>query len=81
MLDEYPIAATSFVLIPKQPKDAERTRKILAFFRWALANGQELAGSLNYVPLPEPLVQQIEAYWQSQIGLSEPPSTRPVTKN
>ena len=53
--------ATSFVLIHKQPKDAERNRQTLAFFRWALANGQELAGSLNYVPLPAPLVQRVES--------------------
>ena len=29
--------------------------------------GPELATSLDYVPLPAPLVQQIEAYWQAQI--------------
>ena len=65
--DAYPIVATSFVLIHKHPKDAERANKTLAFFRWALESGQELAGSLNYVPLPDPLVRQIEAYWQAQI--------------
>jgi hypothetical protein len=52
---------------PQAPKDAERNRQTLAFFRWALANGQELAGSLDYVPLPVPLVQQVEAYWQAQV--------------
>ena len=65
--EAYPIVATSFVLIHKQPKDAERNRQTLAFFRWALANGQELASSLDYVPLPPPLVQRVEAYWQAQI--------------
>ena len=65
--DAYPIVATSFVLIHKQPDNAERTRQILSFFRWALANGQELAETLGYVPLPPSLVQRVETYWQAQI--------------
>jgi phosphate transport system substrate-binding protein len=65
--DAYPIVATSFVLIYKQPKDAERARQTLAFFRWALKSGQELARSLDYVPLPPRLVERIETYWKAQI--------------
>ncbi len=65
--EAYPIVATSFVLIHRQSRNVERTRATLGFFRWALASGQELAGSLDYVPLPEPLVRQVEAYWQAQI--------------
>lgn len=63
----YPIAATVFILMYKQPKDPARSRETIAFFRWALENGQALAMSLDYVPLPPPLVQQIETYWQAQI--------------
>ena len=63
----YPISATVFILMYKQPKDAARSQSTLAFFKWALENGQKLATSLDYVPLPPPLVQQIEAYWQAQI--------------
>jgi phosphate transport system substrate-binding protein len=65
--EAYPIVATSFALIHKRPKDAGGNSQTLAFFRWALANGRELAGSLDYVPLPAPLVQRIEAYWQTQV--------------
>jgi len=65
--DAYSIVATSFVLIRKHNKDAERTRETLAFFHWALTSGQELASSLDYVPLPAPLVQRVEAYWHAQI--------------
>jgi phosphate transport system substrate-binding protein len=65
--EAYPIVATSFVLIHKRPQDAERNRQTLAFFRWALADGQELASSLKYVPLPAPLVQRVETYWQARV--------------
>ncbi len=63
----YPITATTFILMYKQPKDAAQSKAALDFFKWAYEHGQPLASSLDYVPLPAPLVQQIEAYWQAQI--------------
>jgi phosphate transport system substrate-binding protein len=63
--DAYPIAATAFILMPKTPKDAAHSKSALAFFRWALENGQKAATELDYVPLPPGLVMQIEAYWKS----------------
>ena len=59
----WPVAATNFILMYKQPKDAQRSRNVKEFFRWAYANGDAQAKSLDYVPLPDALVQQIEAYW------------------
>ncbi len=49
------------------PKDAQRTRNTLDFFKWAFENGQTQADALHFVPLPAELVQQIEAYWASDI--------------
>jgi phosphate transport system substrate-binding protein len=63
----WPIAASSFVLMYKQPKDAARTKTALDFFKWALEKGQQQAKALDYVALPDPLVKQIEAYWASSI--------------
>ena len=42
-------------------------RQALEFFRWAYANGSAQAQSLDYVPLPVELVQQVEAYWAAQL--------------
>jgi phosphate transport system substrate-binding protein len=64
----YPIAATSFIIMSKHPKDAARSKQALDFFRWALEKGQKQAGDLDYVALPTPLVQQIEEYWQREFG-------------
>ena len=62
----WPITATNFILMYKQPKDAQRSQHTLAFFKWALENGQAQAQSLDYVPLPPELVQQIEGYWAAE---------------
>jgi phosphate transport system substrate-binding protein len=51
----------------KKPRDAAASKEALAFFKWAFENGQPLAEQLDYVPLPDPLVKQIEAYWQNEI--------------
>jgi phosphate transport system substrate-binding protein len=67
--DAYPIAATSFILMHKVPKDAARSKAVLDFFEWAFKNGQPQAEALDYVPLPAPLVAQIEAYWKSEFKL------------
>ena len=68
--DAYPIAATVFIIMYKQPKDAARTSTAIDFFRWALERGQKQANDLAYVPLPQTLIQQIETYWKTQfIGL------------
>jgi len=63
----WPITASSFVLMYKQPKDGARSKTALDFFKWALEKGQAQAKALDYVALPEPLVKQIEAYWASSI--------------
>ena len=62
----WPITATNFMLMHKQPKDSTRSADTLAFFKWAFENGQAQANALHYVPLPPELVTQIEAYWGSE---------------
>ena len=58
----YPITATTFILLPKQPKDKAKSQAAVAFFKYALEKGQDQAKKLDYVPLPTELVQQIESY-------------------
>jgi phosphate transport system substrate-binding protein len=58
----YPITATTFVLMPTEPRDKAKSQAALAFFRFALEHGGEQATKLDYVPLPAALVQQIESY-------------------
>jgi phosphate transport system substrate-binding protein len=59
----WPITATNFMLMHKQPEDPARSQTTREFFKWAFEQGQPQAQALHYVPLPPELVQQIEAYW------------------
>ncbi|HVJ38027.1 MAG TPA: phosphate ABC transporter substrate-binding protein PstS [Stenotrophomonas sp.] len=59
----WPITATNFILVQKKPKTAGSLKNTTDFFRWVYASGDEQAKKLDYVPLPDALVKQIEAYW------------------
>ena len=64
---EDPITATTFILMYKSPKDAAHSAAALAFFKWALEDGDDEAAALHYVVLPPNLVKQVEAYWNVNI--------------
>lgn len=63
----YPIAASTFILLPKQPRDKAKSDAAIAFFKYALEKGQGQAKKLDYVPLPSNLVQQIESYVSANV--------------
>jgi phosphate transport system substrate-binding protein len=58
----YPITASTFVLMYKLPKNEATSASARKFFNWALTKGQPQALSLDYVPLPAPLVKRIQGY-------------------
>lgn len=64
----WPIAATTWVIMYKQPKNAEQSKAAFDFFKWSLEKGKEQAASLDYVALPDSLVTRIEGYWQSEFA-------------
>ncbi len=64
----WPISATTFVLVYKNPPDAAATASALKFFKWGFEKGDALAISLDYVPLPENAVKAIEASWHNIQG-------------
>src|SRR5437763_4383405 len=63
----YPVTATTFVIMYKQPKNKGRSDAAIKFFKWALEKGQPQAQKLNYVALPAPLVKQVESYISANI--------------
>jgi phosphate transport system substrate-binding protein len=65
--EAWPITAATFVLMHRRPASPARTAVALDFFRWALDRGQRRAEGLDYVPLPAPLVRQVEAYIEANI--------------
>ncbi len=63
----WPIAGSTFILMHAKPQDASVSAASLAFFDWGYKNGKKLAGDLDYVPMPDNVVAQIEKTWTDQI--------------
>ena len=64
----WPIAATTFVLVYKNPSDQKATAEALKFFKWGFEKGDKLATGLDYVPLPDNAVRAIETSWKGIQG-------------
>jgi phosphate transport system substrate-binding protein len=64
----WPITATTYILVYKNPPDQTATADTLKFFKWGFEKGDQLALGLDYVPLPENAVKAIEASWKGIQG-------------
>jgi phosphate transport system substrate-binding protein len=60
----WPITGASFILLHAMQDKPEAGREVLKFFNWAYKNGGKMAQDLDYVPMPDPVVKQIEASWK-----------------
>jgi phosphate transport system substrate-binding protein len=60
----WPITGASFILLHAKQDKPETGKEVLKFFEWSFRNGQKMAEELDYVPMPEPVVKQIEASWK-----------------
>ena len=55
----YPIASFTWLLVPQRPADAAKGKKLADFLRWAMTDGQQYAGPLDYAPLPQSLATRL----------------------
>jgi len=63
----WPMTAATWILVYKQPSDIVATGEALKFFAWAYKNGGAMASSLDYIPMPDSVVNLIQAKWKSEI--------------
>ena len=64
----WPITATTYILVYKNPPDQRATADTLKFFQWGFEKGEQLALGLDYVPLPQNAVSAITASWKNIQG-------------
>ncbi len=55
--DAYPIATFTYLLIPKQWKDASKEKIVVDFVSWMLEDGQKMVEELDYAPLPHAVAE------------------------
>ena len=63
----WPITAATFILMHKDATDKAASQEAIKFFRWAFKSGGKAAEELDYIPMPDPVVQLIEKTWAAEI--------------
>ncbi|MDD1537318.1 MULTISPECIES: phosphate ABC transporter substrate-binding protein PstS [unclassified Bradyrhizobium] len=63
----WPITAATFILMHKSATDKAAAQEAIKFFRWAFKSGGKMAEELDYIPMPDSVVQQIEKTWAAEI--------------
>jgi phosphate transport system substrate-binding protein len=63
----WPIVASTFILMHKEPTDKAASAEAVKFFGWAFAKGGKMAEDLDYIPMPDSVVKLIQKTWSSDI--------------
>ena len=63
----WPMTAGTWILMYKQPKDSAASAEALKFFDWAYKNGDKMAEELDYIPMPDSVVADVENMWAADI--------------
>ncbi len=65
--DSWPISGATFILMHKTQDKPETAAEVLKFFDWAYAKGDQMAESLDYIPMPDKVVNLIRDAWKKEI--------------
>jgi phosphate transport system substrate-binding protein len=65
--ESWPMTAATWILVYKKPDNPDATADALKFFAWSYAKGDDMAGALDYVPMPDNVVRSVEEMWSRDI--------------
>ncbi|HEY3679426.1 MAG TPA: phosphate ABC transporter substrate-binding protein PstS [Bradyrhizobium sp.] len=63
----WPIVASTFILMHKDATDKAASQEAIKFFKYAFDKGAKMAEDLDYIPMPESVIKQIEKTWSAEI--------------
>ena len=55
----WPMTASTWILMYREAQDAEASAIAVKFFKWAYASGDKMAMDLDYVPMPDSVVNSV----------------------
>ena len=67
----WPITGATFVIIHATADHPERTTAVLKFFDWAFHHGQKMADELDYVAMPDKVVEMVEKTWATDLRTAD----------
>jgi len=63
----WPITGATFILMHKNQANADKAKEVLKFFDWAYQDGDKLALTMDYIPMPDSLVKLVQTEWKNKI--------------
>ena len=63
----WPMTAATWILMYAKPQDAATASEALKFFAWSFAKGDKMAEELDYVPMPDKVVKDVQATWAAEM--------------
>jgi phosphate transport system substrate-binding protein len=61
------MTAATWILMHAKPQDPAAAAEALKFFAWAYEKGDKMAETLDYIPMPDPVVASVKKTWASEI--------------
>ena len=61
--DSWPITGATFILMHVKQDNSVQAAEALKFFEWSYKNGDAMAAGLDYVPLPDSVVNLVTKAW------------------
>jgi len=71
--NSWPITGASFIIIYNEQQDLNTVKEMLKFFDWCYKHGQDIALKLDYVPMPDNVVQLVQKKWKSELRHEDKP--------
>jgi phosphate transport system substrate-binding protein len=65
--DAWPVVGATFVLLHTAQDKPDQGKETLKFFDWAFKNGGAAANDLDYISLPQSVVDEIQAQWKTKV--------------
>jgi len=65
--DSWPMTAATFILMYKKPVDVTQSNEALKFFEYCYDKGADQAKALDYIPMPDKVIEQVKKAWAADI--------------
>ena len=62
----WPITGATFVIMHKSQAEGAKGKEVLKFIDWSYKNGSAMATELDYIAIPENVVNMIETSWKTE---------------
>jgi phosphate transport system substrate-binding protein len=59
----WPITGATYIIVYKTAEKPQQAVEVMKFFDWAYKNGDKMALELDYVPMPDTIVKQVQQTW------------------